>query len=630
MASLLQIENLTKSYGDRMLFADVTFGIDEGDKIGLIAKNGTGKTTLLRCIAGIEPFDSGTVTPRNGLRLGYLAQTPELRPELSVLETCITDNGPLLEAISAYEAATASGDVDALAHATEAMDATRAWDYEDRLRQMLSQLGIDNLNARVEHLSGGQRKRVALAKVILEDPQLIILDEPTNHLDIASIEWLESYLSRSRIALLMVTHDRYFLDRVCSRIIEIDMAQIFSYNGNYAYYLRRSQERIDAMTAELAKVRNTLRREQEWMSRQPQARAGKAKFRIDNYYDLKQRASVNLSERQIDLNVRSSYIGKKIFEANHISKRFGDKVILRDFSYTFARYEKVGIVGANGVGKSTFIKMLQGIVPSDSGTWDVGETVRFGYYNQDGITFNPEKRVIDVITDVAEDIKLNGGEVRLSPSQFLQHFLFTPPDQQKLVAKLSGGERSRLYLASVLMRSPNFLILDEPTNDLDIVTLGILEEYLVDFKGCAIIISHDRYFLDNIVDHLFVFEGDGVVKDFPGSYSDYREWRKQTENEERARMNPEEQKKQSTTTAEQTSRKTVTERKERLSFKERKELEQLTAELEQMNTELAAIEQSFNSPAPGDDISQLSRRYSELKAALDDKELRWLELSEKE
>ncbi len=630
MASLLQIENLTKSYGDRMLFADVTFGIDEGDKIGLIAKNGTGKTTLLRCIAGLEPFDSGTVTPRNGLRLGYLAQTPELRPELSVLETCITDNGPLLEAISAYEAATASGDVDALAHATEAMDATRAWDYEDRLRQMLSQLGIDNLNARVEHLSGGQRKRVALAKVILEDPQLIILDEPTNHLDIASIEWLESYLSRSRIALLMVTHDRYFLDRVCSRIIEIDMAQIFSYNGNYAYYLRRRQERIEAMTAELAKVRNTLRREQEWMSRQPQARAGKAKFRIDNYYDLKQRASVNLSERQIDLNVRSSYIGKKIFEASHISKRFGDKVILRDFSYTFARYEKVGIVGANGVGKSTFIKMLQGIVPSDSGTWDVGETVRFGYYNQDGITFNPEKRVIDVITDVAEDIKLNGGEVRLSPSQFLQHFLFTPPDQQKLVAKLSGGERSRLYLASVLMRSPNFLILDEPTNDLDIVTLGILEEYLVDFKGCAIIISHDRYFLDNIVDHLFVFEGDGVVKDFPGSYSDYREWRKQTENEERARMNAEEQKKQSTTTAEPASKKPVTERKERLSFKERKELEQLTAELEQMNTELAAIEQSFNSPAPGDDISQLSRRYSELKAALDDKELRWLELSEKE
>ena len=630
MASLLQIENLTKSYGDRMLFADVTFGIDEGDKIGLIAKNGTGKTTLLRCIAGIEPFDSGTVTPRNGLRLGYLAQTPELRPELSVIETCITDNGPLLEAISAYEAATASGDVDALARATEAMDATRAWDYEDRLRQMLSQLGIDNLNARVEHLSGGQRKRVALAKVILEDPQLIILDEPTNHLDIASIEWLESYLSRSRIALLMVTHDRYFLDRVCSRIIEIDMAQIFSYNGNYAYYLRRRQERIEAMTAELAKVRNTLRREQEWMSRQPQARAGKAKFRIDNYYDLKQRASVNLSERQIDLNVRSSYIGKKIFEANHISKRFGDKVILRDFSYTFARYEKVGIVGANGVGKSTFIKMLQGIVPSDSGTWDVGETVRFGYYNQDGITFNPEKRVIDVITDVAEDIKLNGGEVRLSPSQFLQHFLFTPPDQQKLVAKLSGGERSRLYLASVLMRSPNFLILDEPTNDLDIVTLGILEEYLVDFKGCAIIISHDRYFLDNIVDHLFVFEGDGVVKDFPGSYSDYREWRKQTENEERTRMNAEEQKKQSTTTAEPASKKPVTERKERLSFKERKELEQLTAELEQMNTELAAIEQSFNSPAPGDDISQLSRRYSELKAALDDKELRWLELSEKE
>lgn len=628
MAIFLQIENLTKSFGDRLLFGDVTFGINEGDKIGLIAKNGMGKTTLLRCIAGLEPYDSGSVTARTGLRIGYLEQTPALQPELTVLETCVADNKPLLEAIKAYEAAVASEDMEALSKATGNMDATQAWDYEDRLKQMLTQLGITDLNETVGHLSGGQRKRVALAKVILEEPQLIILDEPTNHLDIPSIEWLEGYLKRARVALLMVTHDRYFLDRVCDRILEIDLTQIFGYSGNYAYYLQKRQERVDAMGAELAKVKNTLRKEQEWMNRQPQARAGKAKYRIDAFYDLKKRAAVDLRERNVDLSVKSSYIGNKIFEARNISKSFSDKVILRDFSYTFARYEKVGIVGKNGVGKSTFIKLLQGLIPSDSGTWDIGETVRFGYYNQDGIDFDPGKKVIDAITEIAEEVVVNDGAARFSPSQFLQHFLFTPPDQQKLIAKLSGGERSRLYLASVLMRSPNFLILDEPTNDLDIVTLGILEEYLANFKGCAIIISHDRYFLDNIVDHIFVLEGDGVVKDFPGGYTDYREWKTAREEEEKALREAAEEKSRNAGTAAPQRQKPTAGRPAKLSFKERKEYEALTEELEKINTEIASLEAEFNSGNPIEDIAEKSTRYDELKKSLDEKEIRWLELSE--
>ncbi len=443
MASFLQIENLTKSYGDRLLFADVTFGINEGDKIGLIAKNGMGKTTLLRCIAGQENVDSGTVTFTSGLRMGFLEQSPQLDENLTVTEACLQADSAVTQAIRTYEEALASGDDARIAAASEAMDAANAWDYEDRLRQMLSQLGITDLNKPVGQLSGGQRKRVALAKVILEEPQLVLLDEPTNHLDIESIEWLESFLQRSRVALLMVTHDRYFLDRVCTRIIEIDRSQIFSYEGNYDNYLRRRRERIEAMTAELAKVKNTLRREQEWMNRQPQARAGKAKFRIDNFYDLKQRAAIDLRQRNVSLNVKSSYIGSKIFEASHVSKRFGDKIILDDFNYIFSRYEKVGIIGHNGVGKSTFIKMLLGEVATDSGTWDIGTTVRFGYYRQEGMHFSPDKKVIEAITDVADDIVLNGGELRLNPSQFLQQFLFTPADQQKLIAKLSGGTNLR-------------------------------------------------------------------------------------------------------------------------------------------------------------------------------------------
>ncbi len=630
MAIFLQIENLTKSYGDRLLFGDVTFGINEGDKIGLIAKNGTGKTTLLSCIAGIEPYDSGSITARAGLKIGYLEQTPALQPELTVAQICIQNNPAVLSAITAYEGAVATGEIDALSAATELMDAARAWDYEDRLKQMLTQLGIANLNQPVGELSGGQRKRVALAKVILEEPQLIILDEPTNHLDIASIEWLESYLTRARVALLMVTHDRYFLDRVCDKIIEIDLQQIFTYSGNYAYYLRKRQERVDAMGAELAKVKNTLRKEQEWMNRQPQARAGKAKYRIDAFYDLKKRAAVDLRERNVDLSVKSSYIGNKIFEAKNISKSFGDKVILKDFNYIFARYEKVGIVGKNGVGKSTFIKLLQGIVPTDSGTWDIGETVRFGYYNQDGINFDPNKKVIDAITEIAEEVVINDGTARFSPSQFLQHFLFSPPDQQKLISKLSGGERSRLYLASVLMRSPNFLILDEPTNDLDIVTLGILEEYLANFKGCAIIISHDRYFLDNIVDHIFVLEGNGVVKDFPGGYTDYREWKQQCEDEEKIRKAQEDEKKRKNAhMPDNHTDKKSSNRPTKLTFKEKREYEALTQEIEDINNEIHTLEAEFNSGASIENIEEKSRRYTALKEELDEKEMRWLELSEK-
>lgn len=624
MTSYLQVENLTKSYGDRILFADVTFGINEGDKIGLIAKNGMGKTTLLQCIAGREGVDSGSVTFRNDLKVGFLEQTPVLDESLTVLQTSLADNGKIATAITAYESALASGDLTEIAHANELMDASQAWDYEDRLKQILSRLGISDLTKPISQLSGGQKKRVAIAKTIIENNDLIILDEPTNHLDIASIEWLESYLTRAKTTILMVTHDRYFLDRICTRIIEIDREQAFFYDGNYDNYLRRRQERIEAMTAELAKVKNTLRREQEWMNRQPQARAGKAKYRIDAFHDLKRKAATDLRERNVDLTVKSSYIGSKIFEASHVSKRFGNKIILDDFNYIFSRYEKLGIVGTNGVGKSTFVKMLQGIIPPDSGRWDIGETVRFGYFSQDGIAFNHEKKVIDAITEIAEDIVINDGMQRLSPSQFLQQFLFTPADQQKLIAKLSGGERSRLHLAAILMRAPNFLILDEPTNDLDIITLGILEEYLSGFNGCAIIISHDRYFLDNIVDHIFVFEGNGFVKDFPGNYSDYRKWKQ--EQDEITREQKQVTSENQTTKSQQTYRQATHQPK--LSFKERKELETLDAEIEALTAEKNELENAF---ASGDatDITKKSLRYTEVKNLLDIKELRWLELSEK-
>lgn len=621
MASYLQIENLTKSYGDRVLFADITFGVNEGEKIGIIAKNGTGKSTLLNIISGKESPDSGKITFRNDLRVSILEQMPNFADNATVIDACMHDDSKMAHTISQYEQALSIGDSDIINNAIQQMDAAGAWDYEDRLKQLLTQLKITDLNTPIAQMSGGQRKRVALARVILEEPELIILDEPTNHLDIEIIEWLEDYLKRSRVTLLMVTHDRYFLDRICNKIIEIDNQQIYSYDGNYDYYLRRRRERIEAMAAELAKVKNTLRREQEWMSRQPQARAGKAKYRIDSFYDLKERSRVNLKEDNVALDVKSSYIGSKIFEAVGISKRFGEKVILDDFTYTFARYEKLGIIGHNGAGKSTFIKLLQGLIPTDSGEWNVGETVKFGYYSQDGIAFDENKRVIDAITEIAEDVVINGDR-HYSPMQFLQHFLFSPADQQKYIHTLSGGERCRLHLASVLMRSPNFLILDEPTNDLDIVTLGILEDYLCSFKGCVIVISHDRYFLDNIVDHLFVFEGNGEIKDFPGNYSDYRSWAT-----ERAKMQSNESPKGATTA---TNEKPRTDRPAKLTYKEKKELEQLTADLELLNAEKDSLDALFNSGSEIPDIIEKSARYNELKELIDEKEFRWLELSEKE
>ena len=576
---------------------------------------------MLRIIAGMEDADSGSVVFRNGLRVGFLEQLPPLDPDLTVLEACMSEDHHITSVISDYERALASGDSAALDDAIRSMDSAGAWDYEDRLRQLLTQLKITDMTQRVSSLSGGQRKRVALARVILENPELLILDEPTNHLDIEIIEWLEGYLKRSKVALLMVTHDRYFLDRVCNKIIEIDRQQIYTYDGNFDYYLRRRRERIESMEAELAKVRNTLRREQEWMSRQPQARAGKAKYRIDSFYDLKERSRMQLGEKNVNLEVKSSYIGSKIFEARGISKRFGEKVILDGFTYTFARYEKLGIIGHNGAGKSTFIKLLQGLLPSDSGEWNVGETVRFGYYSQDGLQLDQSKKVIDVITDIAEDVVLDG-ERHYSPMQFLQKFLFSPADQQKYVATLSGGERCRLHLAAVLMRSPNFLILDEPTNDLDIVTLGILEEYLSSFKGCVIVISHDRYFLDNIVDHLFVMEGDGVIKDFPGNYSDYRAWRSEREAEQKKEMQQK--------PARSNQQRPRTECPAKMTFKEKREFEQLTSEIEALNQEKAELDSLFNSGDVIDDISVKSARYDEICGLIDEKEMRWLELSEKE
>ena len=594
MKPYLQVEDLTKSYGDRMLFDSITFGVNEGDKIGVIAKNGTGKSTLLRLLSGHESPDSGSIIFRNDLRVGFLDQSPVFEPGTTLMSNLL----PAIHNVDHEE-----------------------WGREDRVRQMLSQLGIESAELIVDHLSGGQLKRAALARVLLGNPDLLILDEPTNHLDISTVEWLESYLTRQRITLLMVTHDRYFLDRVCNRIIEIDMRQIFTYDGNYDYYLRRRAERIETLTGELAKVKNTLRKEQEWMRRQPQARAGKARYRINAFYDLKERASVRYDERNIDPNeVKSSYIGSKIFEAKNVCKRFGDKVILDDFTYTFARYEKVGIVGENGVGKSTFIKMLQGLVAQDSGEWNVGETVRFGYYSQEGLDLPAGKRVIDAITDITEDVVINGN-THYTPMQFLNRFLFSPADQQKYISTLSGGEMRRLHLAAVLIKQPNFLILDEPTNDLDIVTLGILEEYLQGFKGCVIIISHDRFFLDSIVDHLFVMEGNGVIKDFPGNYTDYRNYLK----EYKAAQAQEAAAKPAQTAP---RREPALQRQRRLTFKERKELEALTVEIDQLTDEKNMLEGLFNSGENISDIAQKAARYSELKNILDEKEMRWLELSD--
>ena len=621
MKSYVQIEGLTKSYGDRLLFGDVTLGVYEGDKIGIIAKNGAGKTTFLRCVAGLEQYDSGTVTFRNGLKVAMLEQQPTFEPTSTVVEACLSNAGEAACAISAYEKATLSGDSEALAAAISQMDATRAWDYEERVKQTLTQLRITNFLQPVGELSGGQVKRLAIAGIVLAEPDLILLDEPTNHLDIEIIEWLEDYLKRSRATLLMVTHDRYFLDRVCNSILEIDQREVFTYAGNYDYYLAKRQERLNAQNAELARVRNLLRTELDWMRRQPQARAGKAKYRIDAFYELDRRSRVQRDDRSVRLENSSSRIGNKIFEAVDVCKSFDNRVILDNFNYVFARYEKVGIVGANGVGKTTFVRLLQGELSPDSGYFDVGETVKFGYYSQEGIKFNESDKVIDAVRRVAEVVVFDE-RTRYTASQFLQMFLFTPETQQNYIAKLSGGERRRLYLATVLMRNPNFLILDEPTNDLDIVTLTVLEDYLQKFKGCLIIISHDRFFMDRTVDHLFVFEGEGRVLDFPGNYSDYREWSTARKAAEAAKVRvetPQQPKRQQT----QSNRKT---------FKERMEFEQLTDEIARLEAEKADIETLLSSGELTDyrEITEKSERVEQITARLDEAEMRWLELSEKD
>ncbi len=619
MKSFLQIEGLTKSFGDRVLLDNITFGLYEGDKVGLIAKNGTGKTTLLRIIAGLESYDEGKVVFRNDLRVAYLPQLPELDSSLSVIEACLSLSDESTSAIRSYEKAIESGDAEEISSAIHKMDAVGAWDYEERIKQILSQLKITQLNQPVKELSGGQIKRVALAKVIINEPELLILDEPTNHLDVEMIEWLEDYLKRSRISLLMVTHDRYFLDKVCTKIVEIDMRQIYTYEGNYDYYLSKREERISAQDAELAKVKNLLRTELDWMRRQPQARGSKAKYRIDAFYELDKKSKFRRDDSTVELNVKSSYIGSKIFEANDVCKKFDDLVILKDFNYIFARYEKLGIVGNNGVGKSTFIKLLLGLEKPDSGYFDIGETVKFGYYSQDGIQFNEEEKVIDAVKKIAEVIVFDE-KTKYTASQFLQLFLFTPETQQKYIYKLSGGEKRRLYLATVLMKKPNFLILDEPTNDLDIVTLGILEDYLQKFKGCVIVVSHDRFFMDRTVDHLFVFEGNGVIKDFPGNYSDYREW-KNLQKEEKA-VKKEERPKE---------RENKRDYSAKMSFKERKEFEALTVDIEKLEEEKRSIEEVLSAGTLGvEELTQKSQRISEIIAELEDKEMRWLELSEKE
>ena len=590
MAVYLQVSSLTKSYGDRLLFADISFGISEGQRIGLIAKNGTGKTTLLNIIAEKEDIDSGEIIFRRDLCIGYLDQNPQFPEGVTVLQACIHSGNQELEL---------------------------------KAKQVLTRLKITDFNQRTDDLSGGQLKRIALAKVLIEEPDFLMLDEPTNHLDLDMIEWLEDYLSRSRTTLLMVTHDRYFLDRVCSEIIEIDNRQIYQYKGNYSYYLEKRQERLDTQNSELERANNLFRKELDWMRRQPQARATKAKARIDAFYDLEKTVKQGRTEGNIKIAGQASYIGNKIFEARHISKRFGNIIITNDFNYVFARYEKLGIVGNNGTGKSTFIRMLIGEIAPDEGSFDIGETVNFGYYSQSGLQFDEELKVIDTVRSIAEVIDLGGGN-KLTASQFLNHFLFPPDKQQDFVYKLSGGEKRRLYLCTVLVKNPNFLILDEPTNDLDIITLNILEEYLAAFKGCVIVVSHDRYFMDKVVDHVLVFKGEGEIKDFPGNYTQYRD----VVNDEKYKVNNTRNKEKETSPT--ANREPANRESTKLSFKEKRELESLEQEIPELEAEQSRLESELSSGTlSSDDLHAKSQRIAQIIEELDAKSIRWIELSEK-
>lgn len=584
---VLDVQNLTKRFGAKVLFEDISFSIAEGQRVGLIAQNGIGKSTLLAILMGEEGKDGGEVIYRNGLRVACLVQSPHFDPKETVLDACFNHHGDEEKVLKA--------------------------------KQILTQLKITNLNQPMGELSGGQQKRVALANTLITEPDFLILDEPTNHLDLEMIEWLEGFLSRGNKTLLMVTHDRYFLDRVCNLIVELDNNTIFTYQGSYAYYLEKRQARLDNARAEVQHANNLYRRELDWMRRQPQARGHKAKYREDAFYELEAKAKQRIEERQVRLKSSNVYIGSKIFECQYVSKAWSaEKVILRDFYYNFARFEKMGIVGNNGTGKSTFIKMLLGEVQPDGGRFDIGETVRFGYFSQEGLQFDEQKKVIDIVTDIAEYVDLGGGR-HLSASQFLQHFMFSPEEQYNYVYKLSGGEKRKLYLCTVLMRNPNFLVLDEPTNDLDIKTLQVLEEYLQDFPGCVIIVSHDRYFMDKVVDHLLVFKGDGEVQDFPGNYTQYRQWSQLTSQTE-AKATPTE-KKEKPTYRNDTKRK--------LTYKEKIEFEQLENDIAALEAEQAEIEQSLSSgDLSVEEITEKSKRLPVLKDELDEKSMRWLELSE--
>lgn len=601
----MQVCALTRSVGDRTLFADVSFGIAEGQHVGLIAQNGTGKTTLLNILAGKDAADGGSVIFRNGIRVGYLEQMPHYPMEMTVRE-------------AAHWHLDLAG-----------MEPEKAMEYELRSNRILTKLNITDLNQPLSELSGGQMKRVALANVLTIEPDFLILDEPTNHLDLEMIVWLENYLSRSGMTLLMVTHDRYFLERVCSVILELDDRTLYTYRGNYSYYLEKRQERINARTAQIQRAKNLYRTELEWMRRMPQARGHKARYREEAFYDLEQVARQRTEEKRLRLQAKTTYIGSKIFEAEYVSKRFTatdgtEKVILRDFYYNFSRFEKMGIVGANGTGKSTFVKMLLGLVRPDSGRFVVGETVRFGYFSQEGMQFDRQMKVIDAIRRVAEYIDLGGGR-HLTAMQFLQHFMFSPEQQQNYIYKLSGGEQRRLYLCQVLMQNPNFLVLDEPTNDLDILTLQILEEYLQDFRGCVIVVSHDRYFMDKVVDHLLVFRGDGAVEDFPGNYTQFREWEKQEESRKRAQ----ETKPAASAAPADRGNTPAKERPRRLTYNERRELEQLGRDIEALEQEKASIVEALSGATLSvEEITEKSKRLPLLQSELDEKEMRWLELSD--
>ena len=663
----LQVENLTKSFGDRLLFENISFGIDQGQRVALIAQNGTGKTTLLNLLTGRESQDSGTITYRRDIRVGCLTQDPDFQPGMTVSQACFASDNDVVKAIAHYENLLSQlatlhlqnsseseatkysppvlGGVPAggggqtpqlstldsqLQEAMANMDRLNAWDYEIRIKQILGKLNIHNLEQPVEQLSGGQQKRLALANVLITEPDLILLDEPTNHLDLEMVEWLEDFLNHSKMTILMVTHDRYFLDNVCTDILEIDQHQLFHYKGNYSYYLEKRDARIANFNAETARAKNLYRTELDWMRRQPQARGHKSRSRIDAFYEIEQRAKQRIAEKQVSLGVKSAYLGSKIFEAQYISKAFGDYKILDKFYYNFSRYEKLGIVGKNGTGKSTFLKMLLGEVAPDSGRFDIGETVKFAYYSQSGIQFNDGMKVIDAVRQIAEEVDLGGGR-KMTATQFLTHFLFPPEKQHDYIAKLSGGERRRLYLCTVLMRSPNFIILDEPTNDLDIATLNVLEDYLINFKGCVIVVSHDRFFMDKVVDHLLVFQGDCKIKDFPGNYTDYRQWRELKEEEERELKSQQSSDKSDRSDKPDRSDKSdsTANKKRKLTFNEKREYEQLTKDIESLEAEKSELETALASGTlSNDELIQKSQRFQEVTDLLDEKELRWLELDE--